>query len=924
MPSLPIECLEAISDHVCDRGTLFSLLTVNRAFFTLAVSRLYYAPFHWVDLDSNFEKFALLLKLALRLSPVKDNDTERLREYWDILPLSANDGSFAPMIDYFSYVRCLLRYPRYRAEAIFGGNLVTEMSQEHFEGKRFLAMCNLQKTVQWLFCESHLERIQRLQIPLWDIDRYQKAIPRMHRVEEVVFDVNTGYMPAMESTEIGYFEQSAEFCKQFLSHYQPPSKPTSTTTPSSLSTFSSSALSSPPSPISGTESTRNLAVSFENYSYSSDSRKRSRQLQLDLYRHMPPLFQPRLLDETNFLRFATRPLETDLSRLKSLSVSGCQYGWKLLHRGAPSSGPSQLVRASSILQRCRNLNELFTTLPDGDEREQLFSWAVKEKNLALDQDEAVVPCDVKNGGSCLPPQRPHPEQQSRLVQIQKLAVQCRGSGGLIAFQEAMYGFGHSLREADFFCISIDGQTDDSDGNDTDDDSDLFEYDMDAPAPLNVVTQDPSMAEASDCERQLIGEDWRLPHLVHLTIHSDKVLPLADQAFDHAHKLENLQITDKVSSYVVNSGEWRRLKAWTLLTNLTQLELMGQITTEFHPASFQYMPNLEILTLRGPGFGRFCCSPSYRQYTLPAFGSPKPDSMQNSNDDGFSSTTPSPTTKARKTTTTATEYKPLHESHLWTWDWSLLNLRHMSLEGEPAYRFDLKWLRYCPKLESLNLRIGGHRRPLTMDGLREDLAKDGLCLPSSSSSSASFAEKENDHDNTTTNTTTTTIFASQLVELHLHGRFLVCDADLQSILTFCPSLRELTLGQATRFSMPMLMAATASDVHTSLERVTISRRVNFKDCANLGLVPRQRRVCAGHFDRTLDPESEEYLARAPGRNYRPEYRFLNGYFMMTPKPKKEEGELEGKENGEDQKQWQDEEDVKEQFDWLFEISSDLLS
>ncbi|KAF9979222.1 hypothetical protein BGZ73_004108 [Actinomortierella ambigua] len=902
-PPLPTECLEAIVNHVCDCGTLFSLLTVNRAFFNLAVRSLYHTPFHWTDRDPRHNRCSRLLRHVLQFSSAKDEDTERLRQLWGCPTSSAGAGPSSSMADYFSYVRSLFYYPRHYTNSFHNEGAITTLADDHFEGKWFYAMCNLQKTMLWLLCEPHMERVQRLHIPLWDIDRYEQAIPRMRCVEEIVFDVTTGYVAGFESVEVGYIERAVEFTKKFLLHYQPSFSSASTLSSSSAAAETPSSSLSPLAHASDIGYTRRLDISFENSSSSGGNRKQIQQLQLDLYRLMPPIHEPRILDEKNWLRFLTHPLETDLSRLTLLNLKGRQRAWRQLTTSpslSSSSSSKQQVRPASLLERSRNLRSLFTWLPYGNEREQLFSWAAREKNLALDQEEAVQ-CDVENGGTCLPQQQLD-SHRSQLVQIRELGVQCRGVGGLQTLQDAMHGFGHSLRAAEFYGLSIDGREDGAeDAYGTDDDSDVNDH----PAPISV--QKDSCTNAHEHERQFIGEDWRLPYLSDLTVNSDKALPLADQALDHAHNLLHLHLSDAVPEYSLSSGEWRRLRAWTSLTSLTNLDLMGQIATEFHPASFQHMPSLEELTLRGPGFGRFCCSPSYRRYTLPLVSSSGSKSSLDGQDRSSTTTPASPNM----------HHRHLHDSDLWTWDWTMPNLRSITLEGEPACRFDLKWLRYCPKLISLCIRVRGHRRPLTMDALLEDLAKNNLCPPQPSRTALAAADDQAEEKNRDG-----ILFTSSLTHCHIMGRFSIRDADLLSLLAICPAMTHLTLEQATHYSLSTLLAATAGDAHPALKRVELSRQVNLKDCSRLNLVRSERGLFAGHLDRTLDPDSEEYRAQVTADVCQPDYRFMNGCFVVAPTQidEDEEGEEEEEES---EKVVTDEHNIEEEPNWLFETCSEIF-
>ncbi|KAG0223073.1 hypothetical protein BGW42_006114, partial [Actinomortierella wolfii] len=196
-PTLPTECLEAIVDRVCDIQTLFSLLTVNRVFFIHAVRRLYYNPFWWFDVDYRTEKMEPLMQLILQLSPVKDADTDHLRKLLAIEPLPVG---YTPMADYLSYVRTTNDFNQYHIR--FDDAKIQELADELEGDSWFGALSRVQKVILWAICGPNMEHMRSIQIPMWDIDQYGNAIPRMNRIEEIEFDVNTGYSDDMHYTEI--------------------------------------------------------------------------------------------------------------------------------------------------------------------------------------------------------------------------------------------------------------------------------------------------------------------------------------------------------------------------------------------------------------------------------------------------------------------------------------------------------------------------------------------------------------------------------------------------------------------------------------------------------------------------------------------------------------------------------------------------
>ncbi|KAG0220986.1 hypothetical protein BGW42_008404, partial [Actinomortierella wolfii] len=222
---------------------------------------------------------------------------------------------------------------------------------------------------------------------------------------------------------------------------------------------------------------------------------------------MSPIHQPHTLDERNWIRFTAHPLDTDLSQLTIFNLTSSTITWSDLKSTSPN------VRPSSILQRCRRLKELTIVLPDNDDREELFAWAAREKDFAIDhgtdeKDGETV--RMENEGTrnsphttkdeCQnSPQHQHQHQHQQLVQLHSLSVDCRYSSGMAVLQDAMYGFGHSLREVEFHNMSIDGEDD-------------VESELDGTGNVDMHAADNDLEESSSKPHRLAGENWDLPHL----------------------------------------------------------------------------------------------------------------------------------------------------------------------------------------------------------------------------------------------------------------------------------------------------------------------------------------------------------------------------------------------------------------------------
>ncbi|KAG0222314.1 hypothetical protein BGW41_006072, partial [Actinomortierella wolfii] len=313
-PTLPTECLEAIVNRIYDIQTLFSLLTVNRVFFIHAVRRLYYSPFYWSNIDRKYERTVLLMRMVLQFSPIKDADTEHLRKLWAIEPLPAG---YTPMVDYLSYVRAVCNFNMHQTRC--DDSKIQKLMNEFKEDSWFGAVSSLQKVIFWALCGPRMEQIRSIQIPMWDIDQYEKAIPRMNRIEEIEFDVFTAYSTEMYDIEVQHVKRASVFMQRFLVYH--------------------CALLPSPTPSQqppDRDIQRQMNITFVNTTYSEHNKSETRKLQRDLFKLMPPIHQPHTLDEKNWIHFTVHPLDTDLSQLTTFCLTNTSPTWGDLQSTSPN------------------------------------------------------------------------------------------------------------------------------------------------------------------------------------------------------------------------------------------------------------------------------------------------------------------------------------------------------------------------------------------------------------------------------------------------------------------------------------------------------------------------------------------------------------------------------------------------------------
>ncbi|KAG0255687.1 hypothetical protein DFQ27_006114 [Actinomortierella ambigua] len=112
MTSVNIDVIAIVIDNIKDdRGTLFSLLTVNKQVFRYTCRILYRDPLRFIrrlNINRTSSMRALsLIRLLLRISPATDDDTNLFRRVFDV-PVkheSAVEHQPRPMFDYLSFIQ---------------------------------------------------------------------------------------------------------------------------------------------------------------------------------------------------------------------------------------------------------------------------------------------------------------------------------------------------------------------------------------------------------------------------------------------------------------------------------------------------------------------------------------------------------------------------------------------------------------------------------------------------------------------------------------------------------------------------------------------------------------------------------------------------------------------------------------------------
>ncbi|KAF9922113.1 hypothetical protein FBU30_007802 [Linnemannia zychae] len=206
--------------------------------------------------------------------------------------------------------------------------------------------------------------------------------------------------------------------------------------------------------------------------------------------------------------------------------------------------------------------------------------------------------------------------------------------------------------------------------------------------------------------------WSLPQLrdLEITFFQKQRLNVHPELLSHCPQLIHVNLSDLLEEYRLEEIDYW---APASLPDLETLYLEGTPTISFHPNTLHTTPKLRELSLE-----MFSSNFLDSAFIPPLEELASADESARRANEAVSSLNPSaPTPRSRP---------------VWTWDWDLPNLVHLSLKAEFAYRFQFKMLDKTPNLEFLSLstvaRSGDYKRIIEII----DLIKPGFQHPSLSS------------------------------------------------------------------------------------------------------------------------------------------------------------------------------------------------
>ncbi|KAF9971596.1 hypothetical protein BGZ73_005440 [Actinomortierella ambigua] len=701
-PTLPMDCIYAVTNHVHDPCTLFSLLTVAKDVSIMAVRKLYSNPF---QLALSPESIRLLYQLILCLSPARDRHVEEARAHfkidWDQL---IGQGRPKPYIDYLQFIRHVV-FPE--PPNLMYYSVSAEVND----------LTDMQSTIVWAVCGHRLSEVRSLQITPASAWRYESLIQHMTSLNTIVW----AHLWARDYPYpiVPQFNKAAVLARNRAMASSGGSSNTSTST-----TFTSG------------RDTRPLRITFPR----------------DW-----PSYHPTVIWWEGIMNSSTT--QNDFLVLTPENVH--RY-LELMENGKHDSVDASVVRAIdfalrgdalaskvySHLSRFRNLESFVGDI--AGESNRLFQWAAEERRewLAVSAKEDIMDDGYASSTtSCHPPlPAPHPPW---LPPLKMVNIGCYGFQLEQTVKDLTDAFGNTL---EWIWIRVVDRSDD-DTNNSFPRSTIArvgaQWNMPALRRFYLYSKsDPSwlrldpraFAHSPLMEVISVKDSWQE---VDLSMATDSHLsPRLSQRTEGDHDAGSTPFaaaaaaatpgviptmattaTSPLDAPTIPPTVFHLSEVWHM-QHLRELKLYSAPAAEFNPDSFHWMPMLEhahigLRSMPPPAYTSFSGVTTYRTHL---FQWPR---------------------------------------ERWTWTWRLPRLTHLTLEGCVATTFRFQAMHHClPSLDTLWLDPEDHPAKLELavakdkddrrngdEGEKEEQTLD--------ETNGMHRHHSHDRDTTTTTTTTTT-------------------------------------------------------------------------------------------------------------------------------------------------------------------------
>ncbi|KAG0255338.1 hypothetical protein DFQ27_006300, partial [Actinomortierella ambigua] len=542
MASVDLDVIALIIDNVKDRGTLFSLLTVDRKVFRYTCGVLYRDPLRFFRDDPQGDKaqkgILSLIRLLLDLSPATDDDANLVRSILGVPPkhaLKAEEAPPAPpppppagtMLNYLSF----MQYVRWEFELDpILETLPNTLLQRHMRAlstERLVHSSDsfVRRTLTWCCCGHQLDQIRELEIEPDALERFIEAASQLERLRTIAI-ASMGDL-VVDSSERA-FERVDQLVQKLLAcHGQ-----------GQIREF-------------GFFAPREVGVDDSLFRWHVRISKR-----------LLPLFPPDLT-----LVLPLRPMDSYLSRVPMLGTSERPYRWSEISRDYSDMSVGQLLqRCRALVRLCLDFTETGLGGPD------VLAWAA---------DEARERAKGRLSAPAVP-------LEELIVLLLEGHVAMDATRVLM---DAVRGFGPSLVTL-HVKIELSEDGDDDNGEDGDDDNDKDggddNDDDDCQKHLSLRSPWPN------------DEPLAMPRLENFVFTSVKAGELDPRLLQLCPNLIQLDV------FLDVLGEWQMPpQRWPVLhlTRLTWLSLSGRAVDLFDPTSLHSMSQLRWIKFSTVSRGR---------------------------------------------------------------------------------------------------------------------------------------------------------------------------------------------------------------------------------------------------------------------------------------------------------------------------------
>ncbi|KAK3821490.1 MAG: hypothetical protein J3Q66DRAFT_426712 [Benniella sp.] len=385
--SLPLECLLNIlhflaNQYPYDADTMTRLLRVSKTFCAATLPFLYGDCFetciHKHDsVITTTQMIRTLLRQVhpqnripdlLRVAYLSQDDQDNLEsmEGQSPSPPVFNYGNFIRRIvprcinwgfsfDYvhinlvMEYATTHQLFDQYVAEGVLSNNIHDDSKAEALEDA--LKM-DIHRQLIWMICQDHMDTIEELSIPWFDIERYTDHVDQFTSLSEVIFSCDH------YKTAWGY---------KWVTHGEEDSDPAEEEVNEKHNRYSTDMLQFVQQ---HTSIHKNVLRYVGTNSYTTPD------LCFEIQALLPPLHYPRSIDRSNWISFVVRMKDTNLNHVESITLSR-NFESRRPRWGEKEEKAYGIYKNLSFLPRCRVLKQLkmYSVGPD------MFQWAVQEKQM---------------------------------------------------------------------------------------------------------------------------------------------------------------------------------------------------------------------------------------------------------------------------------------------------------------------------------------------------------------------------------------------------------------------------------------------------------------------------------------------------------------------------------------------------------------